>query len=82
MSDRFFDAPILNSPYEYPARHWKLDESRQPTGQELPSRRPADFITPITKPKKRRQSQEEVQQTLALFDTDRHRGDFGRFPDL
>ena len=70
MSDRFFDAPILNSPYEYPARHWELDESRQPTGQELPSRRPADFITPIPKPKKRRQSQEEVQQTLALFDTE------------
>ena len=47
-----------------------MDESRQPTGQELPSRRPADFITPIPKPKKRRQSQEEVQQTLALFDTE------------
>ena len=21
----FFDAPILNSPYEYPSRHWELD---------------------------------------------------------
>ncbi|MFE4105093.1 BPTD_3080 family restriction endonuclease [Almyronema epifaneia] len=70
MSDRFFDAPILNSPYEYPARHWELDESRQPTGRELPNRRPADFITPIPKPRKRRQSQEGVQQTLALFDTE------------
>jgi type III restriction enzyme len=70
MSDRFFEAPILNSPYEYPARHWELDESRQPTGQELPNRRPADFITPIPKPRKRRQSQEAVQQTLALFDTE------------
>lgn len=27
MSERFFDRPILNSPYEYPARHWELDES-------------------------------------------------------
>ena len=26
MSERFFDRPILNSPYEYPARHWELDE--------------------------------------------------------
>ena len=32
MSDRFFEAPILNSPYEYPGQHWELDESRQPTG--------------------------------------------------
>mgnify|MGYP001792114120 CR=1 FL=1 len=70
MTDRFFDAPILNSPYEYPARHWELDETRQPTGQELANRRPADFITPIPKPKKRRQSQEAEQQTLALFDTE------------
>lgn len=32
MSD-FFDEPILNSPYDYPGRHWRLDESGQPTGQ-------------------------------------------------
>ena len=25
--------PILNSPYEYPARHWELDEHGQPTQQ-------------------------------------------------
>ena len=25
MSNAFFDGPILNSPYEYPARHWELD---------------------------------------------------------
>ncbi len=25
MTDRFFEKPILNSPYEYPARHWELD---------------------------------------------------------
>jgi len=26
MSDPFFEHPILNSPYELPSRHWKLDE--------------------------------------------------------
>ena len=26
MQDLFFERPILNSPYEYPARHWELDE--------------------------------------------------------
>ena len=30
-NEQFFDRPILNSPYEYPARHWELDQSGQPT---------------------------------------------------
>ena len=62
MSDRFFSQPILNSPYDYPIRHWELDESGQPTNRVIESRRPAKFITPIPKPKKRRgkASQEEL----------------------
>ena len=55
MSERFFDRPVLNSPYEYPSRHWELDESGQPTGQILDRRRLVSFITPIPKAKKRRQ---------------------------
>jgi type III restriction enzyme len=70
MTEDFFEHPILNSPYAYPAQHWELDESRQPTGQKIASRRPTDFITPIPKPRKRRQSQDAVQQTLALFATE------------
>ena len=31
MSNPFFDHPILNPPYEYPSRHWELDEFGQPT---------------------------------------------------
>jgi type III restriction enzyme len=54
MDNRFFEQPILNSPYEYPARHWELDNSGQPTQQILDKRRRAEFITPIPKPKKRR----------------------------
>jgi type III restriction enzyme len=54
MSDKFFDQPILNSPYEYPTRYWELDDSGQPTGEELEGRRPAKFITPIPKPKKQK----------------------------
>lgn len=53
MSNQFFDQPILNSPYERPARHWELDEAGQPTQIIATSRRPADFITPIPKPRKR-----------------------------
>jgi type III restriction enzyme len=50
----FFAKPILNSPYEYPTRHWELDDSGQPTQQIIESRRRAEFITPIPKPKKRK----------------------------
>jgi len=52
----FFDHPILNSPYEYPPRHWELDESGQPTQKIIETRRSAKFITPIPKPKKRKAS--------------------------
>lgn len=54
MSDLFFERPILNSPYEYPRRHWALDKDGQPTQEIVESRRRADFITPIPKPKKRK----------------------------
>ncbi len=29
MENRFFEHPILNSPYEYPPRHWEMDASGQ-----------------------------------------------------
>jgi len=53
-NNQFFDHPILNSPYEYPARHWELDADGQPTQQIIEHRRSAEFIMPIPKPKKRR----------------------------
>ena len=56
-NEQFFDRPILNSPYEYPARHWELDESGQPTSQILERRRQVSFITPIPKPKKGKNAQ-------------------------
>jgi len=54
MSNPFFEHPILNSPYERPKRHWELDEQGQPTQRIIESRRRAEFITPIPKPKKRK----------------------------
>ncbi len=56
MSNPFFDHPILNSPYECPARHWELDNEGQPTQVLLNTRRPAKFVTPVPKPKKRKKS--------------------------
>ena len=54
MNNGFFEKPILNSPYEYPARHWELDDQGQPTGRIIKARRSAEFITPVPKPRKRK----------------------------
>lgn len=59
MSTLFFSQPILNSPYAYPARHWELDESGQPTSRVIDKRRPASFLTPIPQPKKRRRDKQQ-----------------------
>ncbi len=58
MSDQFFQRPILNSPYGYPSRHWELDESGQPTQKVTDSRRRAEFLTPIPKPKKQKSTKQ------------------------
>lgn len=55
MSDSFYQAPILNSPYDVPSRHWELDDSGQPTHKILSGRRPASLITPIPAPTKAQQ---------------------------
>jgi type III restriction enzyme len=60
MITSFFERPILNSPYEYPKHHWELDESGQPTNRIIDSRRKAEFITPIPKPKKQKKGQKEL----------------------
>jgi type III restriction enzyme len=57
----FFERPILYSPYEYPTRHWELDDDGQPTQRIMDRRRRAEFITPIPKPKKRRGSADQQQ---------------------
>ena len=60
MTESFFERPVINSPYEYPSRHWELDESGQPTDRILGNRRRVSFITPIPKPKKRKRTQREL----------------------
>jgi type III restriction enzyme len=65
MSNRFFEQPILNSPYAYPKFYWELDKDGQPTHRIIESRRRAEFITPIPKPRKRKGS---ANQTQLIFD--------------
>ena len=64
MDNQFFEKPILNAPYSYPERHWELDKTGQPTQHILEKRRPAEFITPIPKPKKQKGGEQEA----LLFD--------------
>jgi len=65
MDNKFFEEPILNSPYGYPSRYWELDELGQPTQRIIDRRRSAEFITPIPKPKKQKGT---PQQASLQFD--------------
>ena len=65
MDNQFFERPILNSPYDYPTQYWELDEHGQPTQRIIESRRRAEFITPIPKPRKRK---ENVSQAELVFE--------------
>lgn len=75
MSEQFFEKPILNSPYHYPGQHWELDATGQPTNRIVENRRKADFVTPVPKPKKRRN---EAQQMGLTFGGGFREGEVGQ----
>src|SRR6266566_4149508 len=64
MSNPFFEKPILNSPYACPRRHWELDAQGQPTQKIIATRRLAEFITPIPKPRKRKDATEQQRMVF------------------
>ena len=64
MDNQFYEQPVLNSPYEYPQRHWELDGDGQPTQRIIDARRRAEFITPIPKPRRRRVAAEQREFVL------------------
>jgi|CXWL01.1.fsa_nt_gi type III restriction enzyme len=69
MSRTFFSHPILNSPYTYPARHWELDETGQPTNRVIEARRGARYVSPIPRSKKQRPTSKSSQRALELGDS-------------
>ncbi|HVT18028.1 MAG TPA: DEAD/DEAH box helicase family protein [Thermoanaerobaculia bacterium] len=75
MTDRFFARPILNSPYQYPAHHWELDERGQPTNRIIDRRRRAEFITPVPEPKRRSDQRAFVFDEGQGLSTERQRYD-------
>ncbi len=64
MDNEFFQRPILNSPYDRPARHWELDPDGQPTQQIIEHRRSVSFISPIPKPRQRGGRAEQAELIL------------------
>jgi type III restriction enzyme len=64
MTDDFFEHPILNSPYAYPAQHWELDEDGQPTNRIEESRRESKLMTPVPRPQRRRRTAGQTEMVL------------------
>lgn len=63
----FFEKPILNSPYEEPQRHHALDSDGQPLSEPpRVGRRRSELITPVPKPRKRKQRSDTAQGKLIL----------------
>lgn len=63
----FFEKPILNSPYEEPKRHHALDSDGQPLNEPpRDGRRKSEFITPVPKPRKKKQRADTRQGNLGL----------------
>ena len=60
MTTTFAEQPILNSPYEYPSRHWELEDG-VPTDRIVESRRGSEYVTPVPPPRRR-----SGQRSMAL----------------
>ena len=65
MSVAFYEQPVLNSPYEYPRRHWRL-ENGVPTDYVEERRRESSYITPVPKPRKQRGRPAQGSMTLGV----------------
>ena len=70
MEEQFFTQPVLNSPYNCPARHWELDDDGQPTQRIIERRRSAELITAVPVPRRRRR----IGKHAATADLRRGRG--------
>lgn len=70
-SGSFFENPILNSPYSEPDRYHSLDAEGQPLDEPpRQGRRRSEFITPVPKPRKRKQKNNARQGKLGLQNDD------------
>lgn len=66
MANRFFEQPILNSPYDEPRLHHALDAKGQPTNlPPVEGRRKSELISPV--PKAKKEGKRARQADLDLF---------------
>jgi hypothetical protein len=61
MDNPFYPRPILILRYEYPRRHWEPNRVWRPIHEIRDSHLPAQFVTRVIKPKKRK-SRQGIQQ--------------------
>lgn len=67
----FFERPVLNSPYQLPIRHHRLDADGQPVdGPPVDGRRKSELITPVPRPRKKKQRADKSQGKLDLANDD------------
>ena len=65
MAESFYEKPVLNSPYEEPRLHHRLDETGQPVdGAPVSGRRRSELISPVPQPRLR--SQQDAQEQVGL----------------
>jgi type III restriction enzyme len=82
MSEPFFQQPILNTPYDYPGRHWELDRSGQPTGRIVERRRIAEFVTPVPRARKQGPARQAEFKLDALSSDGAQYDTTGRINDI
>ena len=71
MAESFYEKPILNSPYEEPGLHHRLDDEGQPLdGPPETGRRLSELISPVPRPRIRRQEGAPKQVDLAFSSGD------------
>lgn len=44
MDNQFFEKPVLDSPYDYPGRHWVVDGAGQPIQHIVEIRRQGESL--------------------------------------
>ncbi len=64
MTATFAEQPILNSPYEYPGRHWEL-EGGMPTDRIVESRRLSSHVVPVPPARRPNQAQRALSMGVA-----------------
>ena len=73
MPQAVIENPILNSPFEVPARHFRFDEDGI-SDVVVEDRRPSSYFIPVPKPRKQGKQAKPLTQTT-LWEEEKHQND-------